>query len=229
MTDAKQPSPTEALGALLKIGLQDYQGCAEWSELDIYCLHRLYADYSNDDLGFLLGRAARAVGLKARQLGLAKSAAYMLKHGGRFTNTRVAWNRGMKGLNLGGTATQFKPGNQPHTTLPIGTLRITKDGTLQRKISDKPGNPSVRWRGVHELVWTAANGPLPRGHIVVFKRGKWSNQEDRITLDCVECISLAENMRRNTKHRYPLEIVRLIALRGALTRQINKRKKLKGS
>ena len=44
-----------------------------------------------------------------------------------------------------------------------------------------------------------------------------------ITLDKVECISLADNMRRNTCHQYGPEIAKLIQLRGAVTRQINKR------
>jgi hypothetical protein len=44
-----------------------------------------------------------------------------------------------------------------------------------------------------------------------------------ITADKVECISRSENMRRNSYHRYGQEIARLVQLRGALTRQINKR------
>ena len=48
---------------------------------------------------------------------------------------------------------------------------------------------------------------------------------EEITLDKVECISLAENMRRNSCHQYGKEIARLIQLRGAVSRQINKRGK----
>ncbi|CAB3960116.1 hypothetical protein LMG7053_06166 [Achromobacter ruhlandii] len=43
---------------------------------------------------------------------------------------------------------------------------------------------------------------------------------DLITADKVECISFAENMRRNTLHRYPKEIAHAIQMRGALNRRI---------
>jgi len=47
-----------------------------------------------------------------------------------------------------------------------------------------------------------------------------------ITLDRVECISLAENMRRNSYlTRYPKEVADLIRLRGALNRKINTRER----
>jgi len=51
---------------------------------------------------------------------------------------------------------------------------------------------------------------------------------DEITLDRVECISLAENMRRNTMYRYPQEIVQAIKLKGAVTRVINKHERREG-
>lgn len=203
---------------------------ADWSELDLESLRRLYPNYSNDNLGTMFGRSARAVGLMARKLGLAKSAAHMAQFGGRFAKGHISANTGKKGVCAPGSEKGwFKKGGQPRTALPVGTLRVTKDGTLQRKISETPGPPHRRWRSVHELVWIAHHGPMPRGHICVFKRGQWTNRVDAITIERVECISLAENMRRNTKHRLPIEIVRLIALRGALTRHINRRKKPRGS
>ena len=92
-------------------------------------------------------------------------------------------------------------------------------------MSNDPGNNSKRWRAVHELVWVAAHGPVPVKHIVVFKPGMCSNVLEEITVDRVECISLAENMRRNTIHNLPPEIKQVVQLRGVLTRAINKREK----
>lgn len=129
----------------------------------------------------------------------------------------------MKGLDIGGIETRFKPGQSPHNTHAIGSYRITKDGTLQRKISNASGNNSKRWRGVHELVWSEENGTVPAGHIIVFKHGRRTNKIEEITIDRVECISLAENMRRNSVHNLPKELAELVQLRGALNRQINKR------
>jgi hypothetical protein len=81
---------------------------------------------------------------------------------------------------------------------------------------------------VHELVWVRANGPVPPKHIVVFKPGMRSAVLEEITVDRVECISLAENMKRNTRHNLPPELNEVVQLRSVLTRQINKRMKSYG-
>jgi hypothetical protein len=128
-------------------------------------------------------------------------------------------------VHKGGEQTQFKPGQSPHNTAPIGSYRLDPDGTLQQKISDAKGSNSKRWRGVHELVWVAANGPMPPKHIAVFKPGMRTNVLEEITIDRVECISLAENMKRNTVHNLPPQLVEVVRLRGVLTRHINQRKK----
>jgi hypothetical protein len=67
------------------------------------------------------------------------------------------------------------------------------------------------------------NGPLPPKHIVVFKPGMRTNVLEEITVDRVECISLAENLKRNTRHNLPPELNQVVQLRAVLTRQINKR------
>ena len=40
-----------------------------------------------------------------------------------------SWNKGMKGLQIGGKATQFKKGRTPHNTKPVG-YRSVRDGYL---------------------------------------------------------------------------------------------------
>ena len=179
---------------------------------------------------------------RAARLGLCKTPEYLASpdacrlrrgsevgKGHRFKKGQSSWNKGIS-YQPGGRAmeTQFKSGHRPQTWKPVGSLRITRDGTLQRKISDAKGNNSKRWRGVHELVWIDAHGPVPPGHIVVFKPGMRTAIADEITLDRVECISLAENMRRNTMYRYPQEIVQAIKLKGAVTRVINKHERREG-
>jgi hypothetical protein len=133
--------------------------------------------------------------------------------------------KGVVGTQPACRATQFRAGQMPHNTQPIGSCRLDRDGTLQRKISNDKGSNSKRWRGVHELVWIEANGPVPPKHIVVFKPGMRTAELDEITLERVECISLAENMKRNTRHNLPPELNEVIQLRAVLTRQINKRAK----
>jgi hypothetical protein len=127
----------------------------------------------------------------------------------------------MKGLHIGGEATQFKPGNKPHTWRPVGSERVTDDGIRQRKVTDTGCTPRD-WKAIHVLMWEAENGPVPRGHIVVFK----DRNRERLALENFELVTRQELMRRNSYHtRYPKEIARLIQLKGALQRQINKRER----
>lgn len=148
----------------------------------------------------------------------------------RFKKGQVPANKGLRrpGWAPGNMAkTQFKKGraaSEARNYCQIGSLRINKDGYLERKITDDPTiYPARRWIPIHRQVWIEANGPVPDRHMVVFKKGMRTNVLEEITLDRVECISLAENMRRNTFHNYGPEVAQVVQLRGAITRQINKR------
>lgn len=210
----------------------------KWTPLQVEEIRRRYPHEKTekiaDDLNLPVGR----IYAKAAWMGLSKTPEYLASPDAcrlrgknpnsvrtRFQKGLTPWNKGVKGLSLGGKETQFKKGQMPHNTHEVGAYRITRDGTLQRKIGNAKGSNSKRWRGVHELVWIEANGPVPPKHICVFKPGMRTSVLEEITIDKVECISLAENMRRNTLHRYPKEIAQLIQLRGAVQRQINKRSK----
>lgn len=208
-----------------------------WTEEQIEILRARYPNEKTETVAAAIDRDIKSVYSKAKCLGIGKSEVFLASPasgrttgrqgiGTRFEKGIVPWNKGLNGLQIEGCkATQFKPGEAPHNTLPVGSYRHDKDGTLQRKISDDKGNNSKRWRGVHELVWVEVNGPLPPKHIVVFKPGMRVTELDQITIDRVECISLAENMRRNTRHNLPKELSDLIQLRGALSRVINNRTK----
>ena len=156
---------------------------------------------------------------------------------GRHENSREAlvggrgWNKGIKGStghHPNCQRTQFRKGHlggaAAERMVPVGTLRIA-EGQLQKKVND--GLPYMRrWVAVQRLVWEAANGPIPPGHIVVFKDGRIRTEEAQITIGVLELISRGENMRRNSVHtRYPKEVALLVQLRGAINRQINKRAK----
>lgn len=113
---------------------------------------------------------------------------------GQFPKGLTPWNKGMKGLSFPGMeATQFKPGNVPHTWVPIGSERITKDGYIQVKIQD--GKKQKNWRGKHILVWEEANGPLPPGHAIIFGDGNKRNFD----LGNLLLVSRAQLVRMNQK------------------------------
>ena len=193
-----------------------------WSAEDEAMLRGCYPHWLNTTLAEIFDRPAKAIGLKARKMGLKKSPE-LLQEAGRFERGHATWNAGRKGWKAGGRApqTQFKRGHMPHNHRPVGHERVTKDGYLERKIAE----PKT-FRAVHVLVWEAAHGPVPAGHIAVFRPGMKTTKADLVTLDRLELITRAENMRRNSYlTRYPKEVADVIRLRGALNRKINNRSK----
>lgn len=215
-----------------------------WPPEDVATLRAEFPDSRTDDLAVKLGRSYTTVAQKAAKLGLRKSAAYLASAdahrfdgikgvGSRFTAGHPTWNKGKPGstgIQEACRATQFKPGrlaSEARNYRAIGSLRICADGYLEKKVTDDPDiAPARRWVALHRLVWEAENGPIPRGHIVVFRSGQRTVTESDITLDRLELLTRSENMRRNSVHtNYPPELARLVQLRGALNRQINRKAK----
>lgn len=181
-----------------------------------------------------LGRSDRATYERAAKLGIKKSAAYMESgvagrldgiRGGktRFKKGAQPWNKGASYMP-GGRCKDgwFAPGERRGVALklwrPVGSERISKDGYLERKVND--GLPlQKRWRAVHLIEWEAVNGPLPKGHAIVFRNGDRTDRRP----ENLECVTRKQLMLRNSYHRYPQPIPKLIQLRGALNRQVNKR------
>lgn len=213
-----------------------------WTDEQLRLLRELYPDNRTEDIAPHIGRSARSIYSKAKNIGIKKSAAFLASGlAGRLDGVRggaTRFKKGMtpanKGLRRPGWApgnmakTQFKKGriaSEARNYVPIGSLRLSKDGYLERKTTDDPTvYPARRWVAVHRLVWIETNGPVPDKHMIVFKNGMRTNQLEQISLDRLECVSLAENMRRNTFHQYGPEVAQAVQLRGAITRQINKRK-----
>lgn len=211
-----------------------------WAPEEEALLRDLYPDVPCADIAALLDRKPGSVYQSADRLGLRKSDYFKTSDmSGRIARGRqhpsmiatrfqpgtAAWNKGTKGIvgvQEACRPTQFKKGTPPHNTKPVGSYRLNKEGHLQQKISDAKGSNSKRWRGVAELVWCAANGPLPPKHIVVFKKGHFTNKLEEITLDRVDCITNAEHVRRNSIWRNDPEIAKLYQLKGAITRQVNR-------
>lgn len=203
-----------------------------WTAAEDRVLRDRYSNSRTSDLARLLGRSERCIYDHAYTLGLRKSAEYLASpaagrlDGIRGSSTRFkagapAWNKGQSYRAGGRSAeTQFKPGQRPHTWLPVGAYRVNANGYLDRKITDTGYTPRD-WVGVHRLVWSEAHGPIPAGHVVVFQPGRRTTQLGLITLDAVECISRAELAARNTIHRYPREVRGAIKLAAKLRRRID--------
>lgn len=128
------------------------------------------------------------------------------KHGIYRTPAQVRNRKKHQGITSGqvsrttekSTATQFKSGNLPHNTKPIGYERLSRDGYIEVKVKMRPSNPKCNDNFVlkQRLVWEAANGPVPEGCIVVFKDGNKQN----VSLENLACITRGQNAVMNQAH-----------------------------
>lgn len=211
-----------------------------WSDFELEVMRLHYPNTRAADLAELFNRAIHMVHSKAQKMGLAKSAEFLAGpacgrtghddrgRGGQFRPGFVPANTGKKFPGRT-SSTSFKKGRaaaEARNYVPIGTLKIADYGYLVRKVTDDRSIvPARRWVAVHRLLWIEANGPIPDGCVIAFKPGMRTTVLEEITLDRIECISLADNCRRNSFHNHGPEIAKIVQLRGAITRQINKRLK----
>ncbi len=215
-----------------------------WTAAEVAKLERDYPDRQTEELAVEFECSIARVYAKAAELGLHKSAHYMESdRSGRIQRGRcdprmvatqikpgsTPWNKGTKGVSghhPNTRRTQFKKGSMSgaaqHNYVSIGSYRISKDGYLEQKTNDDHPVPARRWVGVHRLVWEAANGPVPRGHVVCFLPGRRSAEVEKITLDALELVSRAELARRNHPRSRNPELAKLVQLKGAITRQVNR-------
>lgn len=214
---------------LLKIQKLD-RYMSPWNEEMIATLKKLYANTTNEEIGKQVGMTPGAVAAKAYKLGLKKTKEFMREWALKtaFKPGSVPVNKGKKQTEFMSPegiertkATRFKKGevalHKQHFKNGDITIRhdTLKDGSVRSykwiRISQ------AKWKMLHVFNWEKANGPVPEGHIIVFKN-KFN------TMDCevehLECITIADNMRRNTIHRYPLELKQTIRLVHKLDKKI---------
>ena len=92
---------------------------------------------------------------------------------GWFKPGQAAFNKGRKGVFLGGAAAeacQFKNGHTPWNYQPVGSERVNSCGYVDLKVAD----PN-KWKSKHAVIWEKHNGPAPRGQVVIFGDGNKRN------------------------------------------------------
>lgn len=207
--------------AKARVGRRQTAGYRWWTPQDDAQLTDLYATHKLADIARIMGRTTSSVANRRVKMGLTRTPEQQARIGnGQFKPGHKTWNRGKKGWQAGGRSvdTQFKLGDKPSNTWrPIGAERLTKEGLLQRKVADT-GVKKTDWRMVHVLVWEAENGPLPEGHIVIFR----DRDKRNLDPDNLEAITRAEHMRRNSIDRYPPEYRQAAITLGWFKRRIKK-------
>lgn len=216
----------------------------KWTPQQLAGLRKLYPDMKAAAVAQAIGRPEKSVYAKARELGIGKSEAFKKSWASgriqaantdprmvatRFKPGHTTWNKGKPGttgLHENCRATQFKPGQKPHTTQPVGSYRINKTkgiARLEQKTNERPGPNSVRWIPVTRLVWEQHHGQIPPKHIVIFKDSRLATVVlEEITVDKLICITRAQNAARNHPSSRSPELAKLTQLKGAITRQVNR-------
>jgi len=203
-----------------------------WTPAEDELLRSRYADETAESLAEALNRTLSAIYSRASALGLAKSETFLARmrsdqrqllgvvgEATRFCAGQTPWNLGIRHTVGGRSAeTRFKTGQKPHSWRPIGFERMTWDGYLERKVTDT-GVKRIDYMLVHHLVWRAAGREIPPGHALTFRDGDKRNFD----LDNLELLPRKQLMQRNSYHNYGPEVAKLIQLRGAINRQINRK------
>ena len=203
-----------------------------WTADEIATLRRLYPTHTGQQIADVLGLSLKKVYSKAHGLGLNKPGDWIAErsrrlmedphHPGRrtwFAAGHAPHNKG-KPFPAKGRAveTQFKKGMVPHTWRPIGHERVSKEGYLQRKVSDT-GTTRRDYVAIHHPVWRMHGHTVPQGYALCFIDGDKRNFD----INNLELVHRSELMRRNSVHRLPKEAALAYQLVGCIRRQINRR------
>lgn len=203
-----------------------------WTAAELDTLRRLYPIEPARVIAEQLGLPIKKVYSKAHTLGLNKPGEWMAERSRRLMEDpnhpgRRTWFKpGAEPYNKGkphparGRAidTQFKAGMVPHSWRPIGHERVSKEGYLQRKVSDT-GTTRRDYAPVHHLVWRMHGRTVPAGYALCFIDGDKRNFD----INNLELVHRSELMRRNSVHRLPKEAALAYQLVGCIRRQINRR------
>ena len=160
-------------------------GKRPWTPEDEDQLRELYPHEDMADICRITQRTATALRARAAILGVKRVDSPNRKAAHR------AHSEHMK--------TKRARGYRNSTAVPIGTESM-QGGKLFRKVSDT--GETRDWKLAHRLVWEELHGPIPAGHIIVFRDGNSQNLEP----SNLEMITEAERMRRHSIVRYPREI-----------------------
>jgi len=110
---------------------------SRWTQKETETLLEMYQTHHIDEICEALGRSRHQLYDNARLLKIhrpkdrrAKNCTFPRNESTQFKKGHTTWNKGKKGVSIGGVATQFKKGDVPHNKLPDDLRELTK--TLSR-------------------------------------------------------------------------------------------------
>lgn len=183
-----------------------------WTDKEDKLLIDLYANNDMESIQKSIKRSDRSIYTRAKNFGLHKSPEYMEKINqernvkltiagkkSRFNKGHEPHNQGKTGIRVS-PQSEYKKGNLPGNTLYDGAITIRNDRRQKTGLITPYKYIRIRkavWVLYQRYVWEQHNGKIPRGYVVRFKDGDTMNCD----INNLECISMAENARRNQNRK----------------------------
>jgi hypothetical protein len=165
-----------------------------WNDENEAYLKKHYPNMKAKDISVVLGISKPAIIAKAFILNLSKSTEFKRKVGleGQFKVGFSPWNKGMKGVCIGGIESQFKKGHLPHNIRKNGDISIRKDklGKYHEFIRVKKG----KWIHKKIFVWQEHYGEIPKKMCIRVIDGNTMNTD----ISNLEMITMKENRIKNS-------------------------------
>ena len=208
-----------------------------WTEKELIILKKDYPSTLSFLIATKLNRSVRSIYSQANLMGLKKTEEFNRSESSgrmingnfgianRFKKNHIPFNTGKKWNDFmseqsksNSLKTTFKKGNKPPNTLHDGIITYRADSKTKRVY--KHIRISLgKWQMLHVYNWEQINGKLPKGKILAFI----GSTED-CSVGNLMLITRAENMKRNSIHRYPEEIKQTIKTLTKLKKIINGKK-----
>jgi len=120
---------------------------------------------------------------------------------GQFEKGHIPWNKNIKGLHHS-PGTEFKKRHLPANTKYDGCLSLRKKQNGERYYYIRISQ--AKWVLYQRYLWEQKYGSIPKGMIIIFKDKNPLN----CTIENLEMISRAENVRRNENRKKAIESIK---------------------
>jgi hypothetical protein len=194
-----------------------------FTEEHLEIITKLYADTPNKVIATWMPHSSTSISKKANQMGLKKTKEYIRENGrtiaaaqwkelkenglelkSNFKKGHVPWCKGkkMSPEHIAKLTGVFKKGQQPHNTLPIGSIRnINNYNEIKYK--------NHKWMALARYNWEQVHGPVPKD-MCVFKLDQERYNDDINNLCLVSRKDLAMLNRNHAKLTPELKEVQIL-------------------
>lgn len=181
---------------------------AYFLDMSIYRVYNIASNYGIRKSAEFLSSERSGIFIKGRSYGTQY----------RFEKGHVPANKGKKTpehIKQKSKATWFPKGHVPSNTKFDGYVSFRRDSKGNQYYAHIRISKG-RFELLHRQIWEQQNGPIPAGHVVTFKNGNTSD----FRIENLEMITHKQNMLRNTRHNYPLDLQQAIMALNKLKKSI---------